>query len=208
MRRERVAEVRTYSLIEELLTAKGWDLRRPPQGDLLAQQEYKDVPALKEALKACAKSGNAFRLAGFTPLIVAVAGTESDRFDIRIGKWDGARWRDITYENTPISWIPGPEQLSSILTSAKLFELRPEIPPPEVLKAKAEEINTLLRESGLKDDFRPAAIGAIMLALWKSKGDIRRDAKYVLADINQACQQAYWEAQKPDLPALGLRQPP
>jgi hypothetical protein len=50
MAKARVAEVRSYSLIEELLSTQGWDLRRPPQGDLLAQQEYKDYEAFKDAL--------------------------------------------------------------------------------------------------------------------------------------------------------------
>ena len=32
----RVAERRSERLIEELLTAKAWALRRPPQGDVLS----------------------------------------------------------------------------------------------------------------------------------------------------------------------------
>lgn len=245
--RERVAEVRNYSLIEELLTAQGWELRKPPYGDVLAQQEYKDYPSLREALKASGKTGKggagvpeyvlvsrdggdplavfegkahvkdlpaaisdvkkyggAFREAGLSPVLVAVAGTESDRFELRVFKWAGSRWKEITYEGRPISWIPNREQMARILDSEALFELRPEVPSVEVLKEKAEEINTLLRESGLKDDFRPAAIGAIMLALWKSRGEIRRDKRYILADINQSCEQAFWDAKKTEL-AKSLR---
>ena len=51
----RVAEVRSYSLIEELLSTQGWDLRRPPQGDVLAQHEYKDYESLKDALKVAGR---------------------------------------------------------------------------------------------------------------------------------------------------------
>jgi len=240
----RVAEVRSYSLIEELLSTQGWD---PPQGDVLAQHEYKDYPSLRDALKVSGKKGvggpgipeyvlmereteqplavfeakayvadlltavrdvetygNAFRDAGFSVLGVAVAGTRDDRFGIRVKKWNGIDWVDITYEGKPISWIPNQTELGRILTSPSTFELRPTVPSPEVLKEKAEEINGLLRESGLKDDYRPATIGAIMLGLWKSSGDIRRDPKSILVDINKACKEAFWSAGKPEL-AKSLR---
>ncbi len=243
----RVAEVRSYSLIEELLTTQGWDFRRPPQGDVLAQHEYKDFPTLRDALKVSGKKGvggpgipeyvlldreteqplavfeakayvadldvavrdvetygNAFRDANLPVLAIAVAGTKDDRFGIRVKKWNGIRWVDITYEAKPISWIPNSDELARIVSSPTTFELRPTVPSPEVLKEKAEEINGLLRESGLKDDFRPATIGAIMLGLWKSGGNIRRDAKSILSDINKACSEAFWGAGKPDL-AKSLR---
>lgn len=35
-----------------------------------------------------------------------------------------------------------------------------------------------------------------MLALWQSKGKLRKDPEYILADINQACEQAFWKAGK------------
>ena len=38
----RVSEVRAEHLLTELLTAQGWDVRRPPNGEMLRQQEYKD----------------------------------------------------------------------------------------------------------------------------------------------------------------------
>jgi predicted RNA methylase len=233
-------------LIEELLFAQGWDIRRPPSGELLTQQEYKDHPALREALVGSSKSGggagvpeyvlveretavplavfeakaraheidaatgdvqryvDAFFEAGFSPIAVAVAGTKDDRFAVRIMKRLATRWADITYDGSPITWIPNREQLERIRRSPRLTELRPAVPPIEVLKERAEEINGLLRESGLKDDFRPAAIGAIMLGLWKSKGNVRRDTQFILSDINQACGQAFRDAQKSDL-AKSLR---
>lgn len=237
----RTAERRTERLIEELLQAQGWDLRKPPQGSLFTQQEYKDNPVLRESLAAASKSGHGagipeyilvdsvsiepwavfegkskadqiekavedvctygdgFRKQGYSPVLVAVAGTEDERFRLRVLKWKIRDWEDITYEGQPISWIPSKDQLASIRKVPDLFELRPQIPSPEVLMEKAAEINGLLRESGLKDDFRPAAIGAIMLALWKSKGDIRRDREYILSDINEACAKAFRDAEKPIL---------
>lgn len=239
-RHARVAEVRSERLIEELLGSQGWDLRKPPAGDILAQQEYKDYPSLREALATCSKSGpgagipeyvlvdrksgvpwgvfeakpytsdlpqavrdvcqygDAFYVAGYEPLAVAVAGTADDTFAIRVLKRVAGRWESLTYEGEPVTWIPNREQILRVISSPAT-DLRPEVPPVEVLKARAEEINGLLRESGLKDDFRPAAIGAIMLALWKSRGAIRRDKAYILPDINQACEQAFWDAGKPDL---------
>ncbi len=38
-----------------------------------------------------------------------------------------------------------------------------------------------------------------MLALWSSHGNIRKDESNILFDINQACERAFWRAQKPDL---------
>ena len=73
-----------------------------------------------------------------------------------------------------------------------------------MLAARANEINGLLREAHIKDEFRPAVVAAVMLALWFSKGSIRRDASYILKDINDACRDAFVKAGKPDL-ARSLR---
>ncbi len=238
----RVAETRSERLIEDLLSAQGWDLRRPPQGELLVKQEYKDYPDLREALVKSGKGhgsgsgipeyilvdhqtgeplavieakarasdidgavrdvqhyGSACVEAGLSPLAIAVAGTEEDAFQIRVLKWVQSRWQEITYEGKPIRWIPNREQVQRVRQARGTVELRPAVPPSQVLKEKADEINRLLRESGLKDEFRPAAVGAIMLALWKSGGALRRDKRFILGDINQACGQAFWDAGKPEL---------
>lgn len=237
----RASERRTETLLVELLSFQGWDYRRPPQGETLQQGEYRDFPAIREALGEASKSGkgpgypelilidagsdvpiavfeakplakelpkaineaqgygDALVAAGFSPVAVAVAGTGDDRFEIRVMKRVGRSWREITYGGEPIGWIPNRDQLRIIRGKSALTELRPQVPSPEVLKTNAAEINGLLREAGLKDDFRPAAIGAIMLGLWHSRGDVRRDSKFILADINQACSRAFWNAGKPDL---------
>lgn len=44
----RVSEVRAEHLLTELLKAQGWDCRRPPNGELLRQQEYKDHSHLRD----------------------------------------------------------------------------------------------------------------------------------------------------------------
>jgi hypothetical protein len=242
MMRGRIAERRTERLAEELLVAQGWDTRRPPGGELLTQQEYRDYPELKQALAKSSKSGpgagvpefilmsrttadplavfeakpaatqietavsdacryaDALFSAGYSPLAVGIAGTTDERFELRILKRVDGIWTRLTYEGVPIAWIPNREQVERIRRApGGLVELRPAVPPLSVLKQRAEEINGLLRESGLKDDFRPAVVGAIMLALWKSGGALRRDPRFILSDINQACVRAFEDAGKPDL---------
>ena len=47
-------------LLNDLLVSQGWDLRRPPQGDLLLQREYRAFPDLADALARASKSGKGF----------------------------------------------------------------------------------------------------------------------------------------------------
>ena len=136
---------------------------------------------------------------GSQPLAIGLAGTSDDAFALRVSKRVGRTWQPVTYDGHPIGWIPTRADLERIARPGTPTEIRPSIPPPEVLAAKADEINRLLRESGIKDEFRPAVVGAIMLALWQSKGAIRKDPSHILLDINQACGQAFWNAKKPDL---------
>lgn len=240
----RVAEVRAEHLLTELLTVQGWGALRPPKGDLLRQQEYKDYPHLLEIFKGRSKSSGggdglpeallvdenlqplavievkALRAelpkavdevtnkygawcleAGYEPLAIALAGTSGDAFDLRVFKAVRNKWAAVTYEGNPINWIPNRADLGHLRATGGLTELRPSVPPPEVLAAKADEINRLLREANITDAHRPAVVGAIMLALWKSKGKIRRDPEYILSDINSAAQEAFWVAKKPKIAA-------
>jgi type I restriction enzyme M protein len=152
--------------------------------------------AIREVTNDC---GRACVDAGYIPLAIAVAGTSEDDFAVRVFKWNGRRWYEATYEGNPIGWIPNKADAERLRVPSASPELRPSIPPPEVLAARADEINRLLRESDIKDEFRPAVVGAIMLAIWQSKGNIRKEPKYILSDINAACSAAFWHAQKPDL---------
>lgn len=240
----RISEVRAEELVGELLASQGWDTRRPPSGDLLRQQEYKDHPHLAEVFKGQSKSGgtgyglpeavlvdrqslepiavveakalkanigqaeqeakNYARScisAGYSTLAVAIAGNAVDGFAVSVFKWKGDRWKPVTYESNPISWIPNRRDMDRLRPVTSPTELRPTPPPPEVLAGYANEINRLLRESGIKDELRPPAVAATMLALWHSKGDIRRSTSHILQDINQACGQAFWKADKPTLAA-------
>jgi len=238
----RFAEVRTEHLLTGLLVDQGWDVRRPPQGELLRQHEYKDHDHLLEIFKGRSKSGRggdglpeavlidratlqpravieakaspsdlmlaikeatedygaACIEAGYSPLAIAVAGASEDNFAVRVLKWTGRKWAMITYDGNPIGWIPNRLDIDAIRASNST-EIRPSIPPPEVLSGHADEINRLLRESKVTDALRPAIMGAIMLALWQSQGKIRREPDNVLSDINQACEKAFWKAGKATL---------
>lgn len=245
----RVAEVRAEHLLTDMLVTQGWDPRRPPGGEVLRQNEYRDFPHLLEAFRGQGKTGRggdglpevvvldretqqalivveAKRLAsdlptaekeaihygqacvnaGMTPLAVALAGTEEDNFRLRVFKWNGTNWILVTYEGDPISWIPNRADIERLMPLNAPNELRPSVPPPDVLADRADEINRLLRESGVKDEFRPAVVGAIMLALWQSKGDLRKTPQHILADINGACRKAFWKKHKGSLQA-GLQVP-
>ena len=137
--------------------------------------------------------------AGYSPLAVALGGTSEDDFAVRVFKWNGYDWQNVTYEGNPIGWIPNRKDVDTLRTPSTAPELRPSIPSPEVLASFADEINRLLRESSVNDRSRPSVVGACMLALWQSRGGLRKDPGNILADINRACEQAFWNAGKPDL---------
>lgn len=141
---------------------------------------------------------------GARPLAIGLAGTSDDEFQLRVSKRVGSKWKPVTYDSNPIGWVPTKIDLERIAPASGPTEIRPTIPPLHVLAERADEINRLLRESRIQDGQRPAVVGAIMLALWFSKGDIRRDPRYILRDINESCRDAFIKAGKADL-AKSLR---
>lgn len=141
----------------------------------------------------------AFIAAGYPTLAIGLAGVSDDDFRLRVSKWDGTGWAPITYDGKPIGWIPTRADLVRLTAPSHPAELRPSIPPQEVLASRADEINRLLREANIKDEFRPAVVAAIMLALWQSGGDLRRDKQWILKDINAACREAFVKAGKAGL---------
>ena len=237
----RRSERRAERLLVDLLLTQGWDIRKPPHGNLFVQGEYRDEPALRDALARASKSGQgggipeavlvdptdgmvlavieakalvgaidlacaeaesygtALVAAGLNPLAIGVAGTDSDEFQVRVAKWHGGIWVPVTYEGNPITWIPNELDLRRITSVGSGTDLRPTPPRPEVLADRADEINRLLRESDIKDEYRPTHVAAIMLALWFSRGAIRRDPRYILQDVNSACREAFVNAGKAGL---------
>jgi type I restriction enzyme M protein len=65
-------------------------------------------------------------------------------------------------------------------------------------------MNRLLREANIKDEYRPAYIGAMMLALWESHGSISRTSSRVLYEVNSNCEAAFSRGGKSEL-AKSLR---
>ncbi|WP_223274932.1 N-6 DNA methylase [Tateyamaria sp. syn59] len=153
---------------------------------------------LAQAIIEAEGYGAALVAAGYRPLAVGLAGTEADAFGLRVSKWDDdARgWVPVTYEGHPIDWIPNETDVRRITARGGPADIRPTPPPAEVLAEKADDINRLLREADIKDEFRPTAVAAFMLALWHSRGELRRDPKYVLKDVNEACGEAFAKAGK------------
>ena len=160
-------------------------------GEVKARQEDIDSAALEAADYA-----EAFASEGIPILVAGVAGNTDEGLAVRINKWSSAGWKPIQYRDRPIEWIPTPEETERLIHDHQLFRLDPQVPPAEVLASNAIEINRVLRESRIKDEFRPAVIGAFMLGMWKAKGDIRASAEYVLTDINEACRRAFEDAGK------------
>ena len=242
----RISERRSEYLLNDLLDSQGWDTRRPPQGEVIIQHEYRTFPELKEALANSSKSGqgpgipeailinkeantplavieaksaaneiedaigeaqnygDSLYERGFPVLAVGLAGISEEEFTLRVSKQVGRQWKPITYDGQPINWIPTRVDLDRIVVSDGPTEIRPSIPPRSVLSARADEINRLLRESDIKDEFRPMNVAAVMLALWHSRGRIRRNRQFILRDVNTSCRDAFIRADRADL-AQSLR---
>lgn len=153
---------------------------------------YKAIDEAKWYAKACID-------AGYNTIAVGVAGQEKTQINIEVQKFVSGDWRPIHYRDSPISWIPTYRDIQNLIASNELIDLFPVIPNLEVLAEKADLINRILREAAIKDEYRPAYVGAIILALWQTKGRIRKEPEFVLDDINQACEAAFAKAQKIEL---------
>src|SRR5690606_19532519 len=104
-------------------------------------------PASKEIKKAHDEAtGNrhAHWGGGARPLAIGLAGVSDDEFQLRVAKRVGRECREITYDGYPISWIPTRADLERIAVPSGPIDIRPTIPPLEVLAARADEINRLL----------------------------------------------------------------
>ena len=143
--------------------------------------------------------GEALIAAGYHPLAVALAGTDADEFELRAFKHEANQWVPITYDGHPINWIPGKADVQRLAVPGSTSEIRPTPPPDYVLASRANEINRLLREADIKDEYRPTHVAAVMLALWHSRGNIRRDPHYILRDVNTACRDALIGSAKANL---------
>lgn len=239
----RSSEARAEAIARELLTIRGWKDARPPKGNVLWKNEYRDYPHLLEAMTGrgkLGKGGDAYPdfivmgPDGYTPVIVGetkaddsqidratyeaselygeaflekgwnilaagIAGDETSNIAVRVQKWARTKWKPIEYREHPIEWLPTPSETLTLLADEHLFDLQPRVPSNEILAKRGDEINRILRECGITDAQRPAIIGAIMLALVHSAGQIRSAPDYILKDINDECERAFIAAGKRDL---------
>ena len=167
------------------------DLNSP----LAVVETKRSISEVNIAIEEAQSYAEALFLSGLFPLAVGLAGTEDDEFALRVTKRIGeSHWSPVTYENNPITWIPAQADILRILAPSASAEIRPTIPPLDVLATRADEINRLLREARVKDEFRPAVVAATMLALWQSRGQVRREPQFILGDINTSCTAAYKQA--------------
>ena len=158
-----------------------------------------DDANLESAIAEAIHYGDACRDAGHPVIAVGIAGQERTTICIGVSKYYQGKWQPVMYAGKAISWVPTPDDIVSLLSSPFLIDLAPVIPKPEVLASKADLINRILREAAVKDEYRPAYVGAMMLALWQSRGSLRKDPDFVLRDINAACEDAYARGGKAEL---------
>lgn len=158
--------------------------------------DNKDVGLALEEAKGYA---NACLAEGHNVLAAGVAGQEKTGISISVAKHADGEWKRVIYDSLPIGWIPTPKDVQELIAELPRIDLHPIIPSPDILADKADLINRTLRESSVKDEYRPAYVGAMMLAMWESKGSLRRDPAHVLKDINAACEKAFKTARKPVL---------
>jgi type I restriction enzyme M protein len=173
---------------------------------LLVIETKADSSELLEAVdEASYVYGEACRAVGHPVVAVGIAGQEEEEHQVAVRHYQGGEWVDVLYEGEPITWLPTPDDVELLLQSSDRIDIAPVVPDPVVLAAEADLINRLLREAGVKDEYRPAYIGAFMLAMWHSRGLLDRAAPtLILRQINHHCEAAMTRAGKGEL-AKSLR---
>ncbi|MFA7242330.1 MAG: N-6 DNA methylase [Sulfuricellaceae bacterium] len=169
------------------------------QRPLLIIEAKAKIGDLDKALEEAIWYASACHADGHPVIAVGVAGQEHSTVGVKVAKQINGEWKAIAYNGHRISWIPTPTDVDNLIAINNLLDLLPIVPSAAVLADKADLINRILREAAIKDEYRPAYVGAMMLALWHSKGNIRKDPDFVLGDINDACQKAFAVAGKAEL---------
>lgn len=158
---------------------------------LLVVETKSEDSKVGEAIDEACHYGDACRTAGAPVVAVGIAGQEDSVLEVRVRKHINGAWEPVTYQGQPIEWMPRPSDVDLLLSSPDLIDLEPSVPDRAVLAEKADLLNRILREAKVRDEKRPAYIGAFMLALWQSKGQVRRNPQFVLGDINRAAEEAF-----------------
>lgn len=203
-------EYKAFRELEEIFRGRSKSGRGDAYPDFLVVSKDTNQPQIiveakadendfEKALEDALHYGEACRDAGHPVIAVGVAGQERTKIRIGVSKYTRGEWKSVVYAEKSISWIPTPDDVLSLLFSPDLIDLAPIVPKPEVLASKADLINRVLREAHVKDEYRPAYVGAMMLALWQSRGSLRKTSDFVLRDINAACEDAYAKGGKFEL---------
>lgn len=163
---------------------------------LIVGETKADDSEIGKAIDEAKWYGNALLEHGIHVLAAGVAGSETENIAVGVQKHSGKGWKPIEYRQQPIQWLPTPEEAALLLKDDQLFDLNPRVPSPEILAQLGDEINRILRECDIIDQHRPAAVGAFMLGLWNSKGQVRTHPEHILNDINSECRKAFIKAGK------------
>ena len=158
------------------------------------KSQAKDIT---KSIKDTNHYGDAIHEFGKDALSVAVAGAERELCEIRVQRKIEESWHDLTLYKKAIDWIPSPSQTSHILSLPRHTEVSPECPSDEVLANQAQQLNEILRECNIKDEFRPIYAATFMLGLWY--GNVSTDSSVVLDQINANAENALKQARKSDL---------
>lgn len=200
-------EYREYPILREALTGASKSGGGDGYPDFLVVDRASMRPLIVGETKATAKDiglaieesvlyAKAFKRSGYDVLAAGIAGDGENDIAVQIEKRKNGRWSPIEFRGEPIQWMPTPEETDLLLSTTDLFNLDPRVPAPEVLAERGDEINRILRECDIKDEFRPAIIAAFMLALWESRGDISPNPDRVLGQVNDNCRRAFERAGK------------
>jgi type I restriction enzyme M protein len=201
-------EFRNYDVLRECLTGAS----KTGKGDgvpdfILLDEQNRPVVIIEakasksdidQAISEACHYGNQFAKKGHEVVCCGIAGQDETGIAIVVKRLlRDEKWTTITFMGNPITWVPSVSDCQKISRGAS--DLKPTIPSEKILAEKADIINRRLREAAINDGLRPAYVGAMMLALWHTKGDIRKTAKFVLSDINNACKSAFVTAGKAQL---------
>ncbi|HEV2913011.1 MAG TPA: N-6 DNA methylase [Pyrinomonadaceae bacterium] len=205
-------EYKAFVQLEDIFKGKSKKGKGDAYPDFLLVEQLTMIPQMvietkanesefAQAVEEAKHYGDACITAGHNVVAVGVAGQEKTGISIGVCKYNTKKktWETVVHEGVPISWIPTPADVQKLIASRVLIDLAPVVPRPEVLANKADLINRILREAHIKDEYRPAHVGAMMLALWQSKGNIRRAPDFILKDINKFCEEAFSNASKAEL---------
>lgn len=189
------AEYRSYPALVDIFqgkSKKGESFGKPDfllvnsPANLIPRVVIDTKPALSDLGRSIAETahyGEACYDAGHPVLSVAVAGADQEVCGVRAQRLVKTNWKFLTLHDEPIDWIPSPDLTQSILADKSRTEVEPERPSERVLAYYANKLNEILRECGVKDEYRPNYAAAFMLGLWY--GDVDASPRTVLRQINE-----------------------